>query len=362
MANISITRRCRSGCRYCFARHEMNRDAAADMPPEIFAAALRFLQSAGIGEVRLLGGEPTEHPQFVAYVDRARRQGFRVIVFSGGLIPAPALAFMAGIPSDRISVVLNTADPTEDPALLARRQREVCRRLGTRVTLGVNIRSAHQQTAHLFEWIDRYGVQRRIRMGIAHPIWGASNEYFRIRGPRTIPLLERIVTEAGQRMVAVDFDCGFTPCMFSREFVEGHPELFTHPVPGPPAANRTPDLNDGSSGHDRPGHSIAAEAVGMRCAPIVDILPEGDCIACYALSRFRRFPLPANGGRDDLVDAFNQQLLPVLPLGLHRECAFCDHREKGVCGGGCRARRALRLRPDAATALDPAPNEKGIVA
>ena len=79
VANLSITRRCRRHCGYCFARHELDRESAAEMPPEIYDAALAFLDRSGFPEARLLGGEPTEHPRFCEYVTRASERGFRVL-------------------------------------------------------------------------------------------------------------------------------------------------------------------------------------------------------------------------------------------------------------------------------------------
>jgi radical SAM protein with 4Fe4S-binding SPASM domain len=376
MANISITRRCRRHCSYCFAKHELARESAADMPPEVYEAALGFLERSGFPEARLLGGEPTEHPQFRQYVTLARERGFRVVVFSGGLIPQPALEYMAALPADSFSVVLNAADPANDAEALVNRQREVCRALGAKVMLGVNIRSSDEDPTYVLDWVTEHDLYRTVRVGIAHPIWGGTNDFFRLRGPRVIPVFERLVAIGAGIGVNVGFDCGFTPCMFSGEFVDSHAGIFMHSVtdPGAPTAQGWPTKGWASisdAGHDAAGlrqaHSDASvgqgrkapasqmEAIGVRCGPVVDILPEGDCIACYALSRFRRFPLPSGGIRNDLVSFFDNELSPVLPAGVHRECTQCDYREKGMCSGGCRARRALRLRPNALIPLDPEP-------
>jgi hypothetical protein len=349
------------------------------MPPEIYEAALGFLQRSGFPEARLLGGEPTEHPRFCEYLTRALDRGFRVVVFSGGLVPEPVLEHMAALPVDNLSVVLNAADPVEDPEALVKRQREVCRALGAKVMLGVNIRSSNQNPAYVLDWVTEYDLYRMVRVGIAHPIWGGTNDFFRFRGPRVISVFERLVTIGADIGVNVCFDCGFTPCMFSQEFVDAHADMFVDSLTGPgaPAAqsgftNRCTGTSDdaydaaaleadnsGSSvdqGQNVPATRI--KAIGVRCNPVVDILPEGDCIACYALSRFRRFPLPPEGSRDDLVSLFDGELSPVLPAGVYRECVQCSYREKGICGGGCRARRALRLRPSALIPLDPEPMDE----
>jgi len=373
MANISITRRCTRHCSYCFAKHELSRKTATDMPPEIYEAALAFLQRSGFPEARLLGGEPTGHPLFCEYLNRALDRGFRVVVFSGGLVPMPVLKHMADLPAEGFSMVLNAAGPAGDSEALVRRQREICRMLGAKVMLGVNILSSNDDTGYLFDWVEEYDLCRTVRVGIAHPIWGGTNDFFRLRGRRVISIFERLVTTGAEMGVEIGFDCGFTPCMFSREFVDAHRDIFAlaGTDSGAPDAvglaakqcTATSDAgnyavglqsfaSEGSAGRTAmPPAQI--EAVGVRCSPVVDILPEGDCIACYALSRFRRFPLPSEGTRSDLVSLFDDELSPVLPAGVYRECVQCDYRDKGMCSGGCRARRAMRLRPNPLISLDP---------
>jgi len=349
LANISITRRCRRRCRYCFAKHERARDLVSDMPPDIYEAALAFLERSGASEARLLGGEPTEHPLFCEYVTRALEQGFKVLVFSGGLIPQQAFDFLVDLPVGNILVVLNSADPATSPGALVNRQREICRALGEKVTLGFNVASRDEDPTFLFDWVDQYGLSRTIRLGLAHPIWGADNECFQLRGPRHIPLLERLVAIGTEMGIRVGFDCGFTPCMFSPEFVDSQADMFMRNDVGHGAADRLAAAADDS------GLQSPVEAIGVRCTPVVDILPEGDCIACFALSRFCRLPLSSEGKRDDLVSSLEYELASALPVGVYRECARCGYRAEGMCSGGCRARRARRLRPNSLALLDPEP-------
>jgi radical SAM protein with 4Fe4S-binding SPASM domain len=361
MANLSITRRCRRRCRYCFAQYELARDHVLDMPPEVYEAALAFLVRSGVPEVRLLGGEPTEHPQFCEYVAAAHGRGFRVLVFSGGLIPQPVLEYMATLAEANFSVVLNAADPASDPDRLIRRQQEVCRALGHTVMLGVNIQSPDQDAAHVFDWVNEYGLCRTVRLGIAHPIWGGNNEFLSLRGLRTIPALERMVTLGRSKEVDIGFDCGFTPCMFTPGFVASHVDLFTGANAGHPASGAPPVKGGASAKTDaQEVAQMSLTAVGVRCNPVIDILPEGDCISCYALSCFRRLPLPSEGTRNEVVSAFDDELSRVLPVGVHPECAHCDYRARGMCNGGCRARRSFRLRPNSSVLLDAEPQIEAI--
>ena len=351
MANISITRNCDRHCSYCFAKHELAHGQIADMPDDVYEKALDFLERSNFPEARLLGGEPTNHPRFCEYIDKALQRDFHVIVFSGGLIPQPALEYMAALPAESLSIVLNTADPSTDPESWINIQRKACRKLGRKITLGVNILFPNQNATYLFDWIDEFNMCRRIRLGIAHPIWGGNNFFYNIRRPRQLPVLEDLFLIGISRDVTVSFDCGFTPCMFSPGFVDAYPEIFTQSESENDKSGIQQPHSNNSGENSHVNNTELLEKLGVRCNPVIDILPEGDCIACYALSRFRRFPIPETGGRNDLVSSFINELLPTLPIGVYRECLHCDFRIKNMCQGGCRARRAMRLRPDLSVPL-----------
>jgi len=367
MANISLTRRCRRNCSYCFAKHELSCNFETDMQPETFEAVLGFLKRSCIPEARLLGGEPTEHPLFKDYVTQAIEKGFKVLVFSGGIIPRPVLFYMAGLPTEKFSMILNAANLHESPESLINRQIEICQTLGAKVKLGINIQSSNENPAYVFDWVKKYSLRRAVRVGIANPIWGGNNDFFRLRGPYEIPIFERFLTMGAEMGIDISLDCGFTPCMFSQEFVSDHIDFFTHnktahstqrgptkPVNQLEGACDAADNNTevqfadslDTKNENKETLLQRMDPIGMRCGPVVDILPEGDCISCYALSRFLRLPLPSEGNLNDLVSCFNDKLSSALPLGVFRECLECWYRQQGVCNGGCRSRRALRLRPN----------------
>ncbi len=132
MANISITTACNRDCAYCFA----GMSAGADRRPvehmvvQRFEEALDFLQRSGIPEARLLGGEPTLHPQFGRIVDLVVSRGLNLVLFTGGLIPEPALEKLESLPVPAASLLLNAVAPSPGRPLEPARLDEVCRRLG----------------------------------------------------------------------------------------------------------------------------------------------------------------------------------------------------------------------------------------
>jgi radical SAM protein with 4Fe4S-binding SPASM domain len=313
MANISLTATCNRTCSFCFASDAMDGAPSSYMPLEQFEASLDFLERSGIPEARLLGGEPTIHPQFTDMVDRAQARGLRVAVFSGGLIPEKALRRLEAIPEPRLSVLLNVIDPGTGDAREVARQAEVMRRLGSRVLLGVTIDSPGVQLDFLLDLIAAHGLARSIRLGLGHPTLGGSNAHLH---PRHYPEVGRRVTEFGLRAqslgVAIDFDCGWVPCMF------------------PPGALEAL----GKTSAD----------VGLRCNPILDLLPDGQVISCYALSGHAAERLSPESDAGWFRQRLSERQQSDRHFMLFRECEGCEWRARGECTGGCLSASLGRLR------------------
>ena len=111
MANIVVSSVCNCKCPYCFA--ETFLDAAKSHPRDVFISLedferrLDFLDRSGIDEIRLIGGEPTLHPQFTKLIERASARGKHIVVFSHGLLREDVLACLEALPADSCTVLVN---------------------------------------------------------------------------------------------------------------------------------------------------------------------------------------------------------------------------------------------------------------
>ncbi|MDP3000837.1 MAG: radical SAM protein [Bryobacterales bacterium] len=308
MANISITAACNRDCHYCFAVRQPD----AGMSLELFERALDFLERSGIDQARVLGGEPTLHPQFPLFVDRVLGRGLRLLVFTNGLMPEAALRRLEEAPAETTAVLLNITPPEGHGPVLEPRQAETLRRLGRRASLGLNFHSPAIAPRFLLDLIGEYGLSRSVRLGLAHPKATGSNRYLHPRQYRAVG--ERLVefaAEARKAGVAIAWDCGFVPCMF------------------PPGSLE-------ALGED-------AEGLGVRCSPIPDVLADGDVVSCYPLAGLYRERLSSYDA-GSLRQAFSARFSSLRPLSIFRECANCAVRREGGCVGGCLAASMQRLR------------------
>ncbi|MEZ5397868.1 MAG: radical SAM protein [Bryobacterales bacterium] len=315
MANISIASRCNRDCSYCFAMETLDHvdEASSFMSIETFRKTLDFLIRSQINEARLLGGEPTIHPRFSEFVDLALDCGMTVTIFSGGLIPNKVLEKLESIPTEQIGVLVNVIPPSEPTPTARDRQAEVFRRLGQRIVLGLNIDSPSVDLWFLLDLIAEYNLAPSIRLGLAHPILGGTNRYLH---PRQYPEVGRRVAafglEALARGVQLGFDCGWVPCMFPDGALE--------------TLGKGPD------------------EVGLRCNPIIDILPNGQTISCYPLANHSQQSLPMTHDAFWLRSEFIDEQKSDRAVMLYKECAACEWRARGECTGGCLAGSMRRLR------------------
>lgn len=315
MANISLTATCNRACSFCFAGDAMEAQGAGGkfMPLDRVHAALDFLVRSQISQARLLGGEPTLHPQFDRIVDDVLGRGLTLLVFSGGLIPERALRKLETLPPPVLNVLVNVISPATGKPHEVAQQAGVFRRLGRRAMLGITIDAPGVDLGFLLDLIERYDLGQTVRLGLAHPTLGGSNTALH---PRHYPEVGRRVAELGfaarDRGVGLEFDCGWVPCMFPHGALEAL--------------------------------GITPAQVGLRCSPILDLLPDGELISCYPLASHASEALTPDRDAAWMRQRFSTGQAVDRQFMLYRECEDCRWRARGECTGGCLSASLGRLR------------------
>ena len=333
MANVILTWDCRRSCSYCFARRARDKTGAGggrrQMSVEDFTRVLDFLDRSNVTEVRLLGGEPTLHPDFEQIMDLALQRRGRLLVFSGGLMPRSALEAISRAPSGRCRVMLNVNAPALQTPREAARQRQVMARLGGRLMLAYTIHQLPLGRDHLLALLEGPARQaeRRLRLGLAHP---AAPEDAPSLSPRRYPAvgarLLRLAREAARLGVRLELDCGFVLCMFS--------------------AHELAELR-----------RLGARAT-FGCSPVLDIDPDLRLHHCLPLAG--RWPAELEQQtRQQLVRDLRQRRRPYDGVGIYRQCRTCSALAQGRCAGGCLATVLGRQRPASFDIQLAPPGEEG---
>ena len=312
MANLILTNDCNASCEFCFAAEHRSRSRQNGfrmMDGPEFSAYLEFICRAGINELRLLGGEPTLHPQFSDFVAAGRNQGMSILVFTNGSMPDPALNTLASLSPDVCTVVINM-----NAALAYGKQerlRKVLQTLGKRAVPGITLASADFSLLPILTMIEKFGLERKIRVGLSHPVWSGSNRF--LHPKRYTAVGEALLEQSfltGKYSVDLEADCGFVRCMFGEHFRQLCANGFRY---------------------------------SSNCTPVVDLCTGGIMLPCFALSGLMSL------NREDFPDVqaayetFTEKLKPWHTFGIYPECTQCPYYESEECCGGCVAVRLKRF-------------------
>ena len=191
MANILLTQRCTRSCPYCFAIKHMDTSPPEDILSwENLIYLADFMQAAGERRVQFLGGEPTLHPQFIDFCLYIINRGMGITVFTNGMMPSEKLAdavkHFAQLPDEMLSFVCNINHPDITPKGEMEMALNFLKAFGRRITPGFNIYRKEIDIDFIFDYINKYGLQRGLRLGLAHPIPGVKNRYVKIQDMRNV--------------------------------------------------------------------------------------------------------------------------------------------------------------------------------
>jgi MoaA/NifB/PqqE/SkfB family radical SAM enzyme len=311
MANLSITNRCNRSCVYCFANDTKTELGKSYTDDATYDQALDYLQRSGLKQVRLLGGEPTLHPGFIDFVNRALDRNLDIMIFTNGLVSKRILDFLTSLPESRLAILLNTIHPSENDNEGMKRQQEVMEKLGRVIIPGVNIYSAQQELRYLLEYVIRYNLKKEIRIGISHSVLSRNNIFLHPKDYQKIGyIISLFKMEAEKEKVVLGFDCGFVPCMFPAEYFE----LLSEEL----------------------------KKAGNCCHPIVDMLSDGSFIACYPLNNFLKVKIHDQLHARELIKTFDEALFPYKEIGIYPYCTRCP-LFNNRCNGGCMSFRIQRF-------------------
>ncbi|MCP4677027.1 MAG: radical SAM protein [Deltaproteobacteria bacterium] len=312
MSNLIITSACNRDCTYCFASEKRNDDSPRFLKTDDFNVFLDYLDNSGIDQARIMGGEPSLHPEFAGLLRKSEKRQKNVMVFSNGMMSSSALDALSKIKDVSCQVMVNINETGDQFPKEAALQRRTFERLGANVMPAFTICRYPFQMTHLLEMINAYGLMRKIRVSLAHPILMSKQNVSPKRYRSIGGELARFAVTAQKEGVRLVFDCGFPICMFSAEDIENLKK--------------------------------AKAELRFECRPVVDVDTAMNAHYCYPLASVWQTPLEKHN-RQALLEWFEIKRGAMTELGIFRECATCSFKALNTCAGGCLATTLKRFVP-----------------
>lgn len=320
MLNLLLTTACNRSCPYCFARERMGRGVGTEvLSMDDLETVADLARADGVRQISLIGGEPTLHPRFTAMLQALLDRGLKIRILTNGCLDGATLESLSRI-VDRsgesfVTFLVNVNDPEHQPPRESKQQNRFLDRFRGAVTTSFNLYHPHAIPWFLLDVIQRYELDRTLRLGVAHPILGATNQYlspadFRDTFARLVPFMEN----ACEQGIRCGFDCGFTRCDFDDEALD----------------------------------RLAAAGVDLSfcCGVALDIGPGPTCWPCFPLSGFETLSLSrfaslaqAHQTLANLMEARRRVGARATASSgwIYDKCESCHHRASGECAGGCLA-------------------------
>lgn len=270
-----------------------------------------FLWASNQRQVSLGGGEPTGHPECLDFILYLLHRGFDVTVFTAGVVSSRRLEefrrHLAGAPTQRLTWVCNLQDPVQTPISPPATQRlhRFLSVMGPWTQAGFTINRLDFTLDFLFDYLSRFGLQRHLHLGLAHPAAGSPGRFIPANDLRQV--VERLYSHRHlfeAYRVRPRLDCGFPLCMFSDAELGWLHRLGT---PGP----------DG-------------------CRPALVISPDMSVSHCIPLANYQSKSLFEFDSMEH-IDRYLARLrgeIKAGSAGFFDACDDCRCRGDGGCGGG----------------------------
>lgn len=314
MPNLLLTQRCVRSCPYCFAKKHMvtsNPDDILSWEDLIYLAD--FLESSGERRISLLGGEPTLHPEFTDFLIYLLERNFSITVFTSGIMSRKVLHIvtsnLSNVLPEKLSFVCNINDPQISSPYEIERIKDFLEIFGIKICPSFNIYKYDFKLDFLFQYINQYGLQRTIRIGIAHPILGMKNQFIKINKIQNVVEQLMSYTPVFDRLrIKPSLDCGFPMCAFT-------------------------DTQIGWL------YKMTGGMFHFSCHPAIDIGPDMSVWPCFPLSGFYKRSVFEFDSLNDIYQFYEEKLhmIRIEAEGIFEECDECKYREEESCSGGCAA-------------------------
>jgi len=301
--NILLTNDCNRHCSFCFARSIVNQNKPDQDSPHMthanFYKILDFLDNSGIKVLRLMGGEPTQHPEFCDFVQEAFDRGFKFSVFSNFMMTKETADFLEQFPKSRFSFLANVSHQKSDTEEQLEQVNYALSKLNDKTNVGCTVTGPDFEYQYLLDFIKKYNLKKRIRVGIAQPIVKATNEYllpkmYKETGKAIVKMAQKCIKDE----VLLGFDCGLTHCMFTAAEIGIMSKI--------------------------------TEGFKIHCSPIIDVGVNLEVWSCFPLSNVYVTHLDNFKTRAEIENYYTAKLEKFKTFGCRPECQKCIYMLRSI--------------------------------
>ncbi|MDJ0306773.1 radical SAM protein [Dehalobacter sp.] len=310
--NIMLNNYCNLKCSYCFANCDPKNKV--DISDDNYGYIIDFFKKSAHADLRLLGGEPTLHPNFEKWVNQGIDDPFfrRIQIFTNAIALDNALS--RSIVDNKVSFLINLNGPdvigehlykrtignVENLVFEYRRKN-----IEPQVTLGINIFEPDFQYQYIIEQSKRLKL-KTIRYSITVPSDNnqkGSLEHYESFVPGLVDFLD----DCHRNGISPHVDCNNPPkCIFSNEQL----------------------VNFIYSGFDLIHKGI--------CSPVMDIRPDLSVARCFVFEDYLSVNIKDFNTVQEVSDFFLRKIdsrrYSNPPF---KQCSGCRFWEEKKCIGGC---------------------------
>ena len=322
--NLIITDYCNRACPYCFAKgkvdlgEEPKNRASKFISLENVKKYVDFQKRGGNPILKLLGGEPSTHPQLAEIIDYGIENDLEITMFTNGLWNENVCEYVQNSEYPKLRFVFNVNEPKRQKEKENEMQAKSLKTAGSRACLGFNIYRKDFDLTFTQDLINQYGLLREIRLGLACPIVGENNSFLQNEALKdTAKNLVQQLDVLEKDDILGSLDCGFPLCIFDE-------------------------------------HDLGRLTISLKkgfesiCNSIIDVDPDLRAWPCFPLSKILNVNLLDFDNPKALYEYYDKTLRPLKNIGSIDECFDCKFKRREQCnaGGYCRVIRSIEKSGD----------------
>jgi hypothetical protein len=299
MANLMITTHCNFTCRYCFGRDMIGPGhTKTHMSWETFISLLDWIDRSGMDQlsIHLMGGEPTLNPLFFDMLDELVRRKRDVLIFSNAATRIDPHRLQEAVRKG-IRWVVNCNHPSEYKGNQLDFLKANLTILGKNACVTFNVTGGQFDYGYVFDYIKTYGMDPRIKVGVALPTLQRHNVFAQWH---EFPAIAERIMELHEAVTAIgcsiDFECGVPYCLFSAE-----------------------------------QHRKLDKVRVSHCNSRLDITPWGEVINCLPLSKMTTVQYDHFSDYGQARNWFEKLLTPYRQVGSTADCLTCESHLNQDC-------------------------------